>query len=94
VRLQTIDDTPGLVYVQTGPGTIVVGTPMTPVAPTIPVAPTPPSPPVTTSPMPSPSGGPVVTPNARRPRHSSEIEQMAVFDWDRWGRPVRADSGR
>jgi hypothetical protein len=38
---------------------------------------------------PSPPGGPVVTPNARR-RRLSDIEQMgqASFDWDKWGRPV------
>jgi hypothetical protein len=87
VQLEMID-TMGIVTTTTQTPVVVTGTPMTPPPPvtTPPVVVTPPvvTPPPTT-------GGPIVTPNARHRRHSSEIEQMAAFDWDKWGRPVRAD---
>jgi hypothetical protein len=69
VRLETIDATTGLVYVQTGPGSIVVtGTPVTPPPVVVP----PPTPPPIVTP-----GGPVVTPNAHRYRRSvRDIENM------------------
>jgi hypothetical protein len=88
VQLEMID-TMGIVTTTTQTPVVITGTPMTPPAPVTSTPPVVVTPPVVTPPP--TTGGPIVTPNVRHRRHSSEIEQMAAFDWDKWGRPVRAD---